>query len=935
MLQTPAPCMDAGLECAFHRLTGPGGLRNNPDVTVAQEETVLDRRKTRAPRKALKNSLALERLEERLLLGGGTFYVDDDYTSGTPGWGIDHFDRIRDAISVAGADDTILVAAGVYRENINLGSGRDGLVLQGAGAETTIVDGKGSDSVFDLNDFDRGVISGFTIRNGSASEGGGVNFDSSNSTLTGCIITGNEADMNGGGVYVDGGSPTIVNNVLYNNAAFFGGAFYMDGASPTFANNTIYGNTAVSCGGALYGTDSQFTMNNCILWANKSSPLFPNDEIMLRSDANLKIRHSIVMDGDDEIYAWLGGDFSYNSTNMEKSPKFVAPASANFRLQSNSPAIDAANGDKAPASDFDGNPRVDDPLTANKGIGTPDYADIGAFEFVDVIQNEPPTVESLSAEPDTVTRPEELALTASGVDDPDGAGTVAAVEFYRDTNANGTFEAGTDVLIGTDTNGTDGWSWTGPTAGWPTGHPHTYFARARDNYSIYSEAVSATSIVLNAPPEIESLMPWLAGGEVTLTARNVSDDDTVSKAEFYLDDNGDGIWQDGVDTYLGDGSRHGADWAFAQDVSGWAEGSYTLFARVQDNDGVWSDVVSGETFIGQRMVGLIADPASEASVGVYANEDVHLDNIVAKFSGGAVKSLKLGGTDGMYGLGLVIHSDPAAATEVSVKDGRKGPKRDVFFVASDAPIKSLMLKSAIVGHDLNGQTFAGMPFAADVDGDGDTDDLTAIVSPGAIGRIMVKDDVQGDVLAGAADSKGIAVKILNVKGGYQGDFIANGDVKNVSFRGDVVSRMEVDGCLSKVAVKGGSLGGTLHVADSLKKIAIKGGSLSADVAVDGVNPKNGLSLVALSVSGDFSGSLTAAGGANKLRVNGDFAAGADVTLNGLLKNARIGGHDTDNAGQGFGFHLGSLGKLQVASTGLRLYDTDLPHESGDFCVERV
>jgi hypothetical protein len=45
------------------------------------------------------------------------------------------------------------------------------------------------------------------------------------------------------------------------------------------------------------------------------------------------------------------------------------------------PCIDAGNGDVAPATDFDGNPRVDDPQTPNNGSGTPGYVDMGAFEY--------------------------------------------------------------------------------------------------------------------------------------------------------------------------------------------------------------------------------------------------------------------------------------------------------------------------------------------------------------------------------------------------------------------------------------------------------------------------------------------------------------------------------------------------------------------------
>lgn len=45
------------------------------------------------------------------------------------------------------------------------------------------------------------------------------------------------------------------------------------------------------------------------------------------------------------------------------------------------PGIDAGNGDVAPENDIRSNPRTDDPSVANTGIGTPDYTDIGPFEY--------------------------------------------------------------------------------------------------------------------------------------------------------------------------------------------------------------------------------------------------------------------------------------------------------------------------------------------------------------------------------------------------------------------------------------------------------------------------------------------------------------------------------------------------------------------------
>src|SRR5690606_13823968 len=73
-----------------------------------------------------------------------------------------------------------------------------------------------------------------------------------------------------------------------------------------------------------------------------------------------------------------------------------------------------------------------------------------------------PSIGSLSDSPDPVAQGSNLTLTANNVTDADGY--VTAVEFYRDTNGNGSIEPGTDVPLGTDSSSVGGWTWTGSTA---------------------------------------------------------------------------------------------------------------------------------------------------------------------------------------------------------------------------------------------------------------------------------------------------------------------------------------------------------------------------------------------------------------------------------------------------------------------------------------
>jgi hypothetical protein len=65
-------------------------------------------------------------------------------------------------------------------------------------------------------------------------------------------------------------------------------------------------------------------------------------------------------------------------------PHFLAPATRDFRLAYNSPAIDAGTSDATPDHDIRGRAREDDPNTPNTGCCPPflpTYWDIGAHEF--------------------------------------------------------------------------------------------------------------------------------------------------------------------------------------------------------------------------------------------------------------------------------------------------------------------------------------------------------------------------------------------------------------------------------------------------------------------------------------------------------------------------------------------------------------------------
>jgi hypothetical protein len=66
---------------------------------------------------------------------------------------------------------------------------------------------------------------------------------------------------------------------------------------------------------------------------------------------------------------------------VDADPLFLDETAGDLHIGDNSICIDAADGNYAPAWDRDGKTRVNHPTIPNTGTGTPNYTDIGAYEF--------------------------------------------------------------------------------------------------------------------------------------------------------------------------------------------------------------------------------------------------------------------------------------------------------------------------------------------------------------------------------------------------------------------------------------------------------------------------------------------------------------------------------------------------------------------------
>jgi hypothetical protein len=95
----------------------------------------------------------------------------------------------------------------------------------------------------------------------------------------------------------------------------------------------------------------------------------------------------------DTMFIWNNQSYSslaalkaattQEASGIQGNPKFANPAGGDFHLTGGSPAIDNANSGASgqPSMDSEDSPRLDDPATANTGVGPRAYDDRGAFEF--------------------------------------------------------------------------------------------------------------------------------------------------------------------------------------------------------------------------------------------------------------------------------------------------------------------------------------------------------------------------------------------------------------------------------------------------------------------------------------------------------------------------------------------------------------------------
>jgi hypothetical protein len=140
------------------------------------------------------------------------------------------------------------------------------------GGGTVSISGNHASGVFVVDAGVQAVLTGLTIQDGTAADGGGI-FNASTLAVSNATLSGNSATFDGGGVW-SSGTLTLTNATLSGNSATgFGGGIHTGGTAGTLtvSNSNFSGNSATNGGGISNDNGGTVTVSNSTLSSNSAS----------------------------------------------------------------------------------------------------------------------------------------------------------------------------------------------------------------------------------------------------------------------------------------------------------------------------------------------------------------------------------------------------------------------------------------------------------------------------------------------------------------------------------------------------------------------------------------------------------------------------------------------------------------------------------------
>ncbi|MCX6666992.1 MAG: right-handed parallel beta-helix repeat-containing protein [Euryarchaeota archaeon] len=245
------------------------------------------------------------------------FYVDDDYDSSTPGWQVDHFDEIQDAINKSNGD-RIIVYSGTYNEKLTINNKTD---LFGENRDTVTINGGGSGDVVTIS-AQNVNISHFTIKNSGSNENDAViKVNLGHSIITDNIISGGKQ-----GISIDNNANNLIyDNIVENNDG--------DGIklNQSDSNHITYNTVTDNANGMFLYNSSDNTIDNNVVQDNNVNGIFLNET----SNNNDIIDNNISENSQNGIY--LNDHCNYNTISTNTNTiKIHGNGDSGIRLENSS-----------------------------------------------------------------------------------------------------------------------------------------------------------------------------------------------------------------------------------------------------------------------------------------------------------------------------------------------------------------------------------------------------------------------------------------------------------------------------------------------------------------------------------------------------------------------------------------------------------------------
>jgi len=253
------------------------------------------------------------------------------------------FYSIQKGINLSKDKDTLLVVAGVYKENIDF-TGKNISIL-GENRFRTIIDGDSSGTVvtIDSGEDSTAAFRGFTIRNGIAKMGGGIKVtNKSNPVISHLLVSHNRSHVDGGGIYINDSRASLSYVIIRENNSdgVAGGLYIGDGSEVTLNYSQFINNVAAVRGGGIFIRKHTTSLNlnhalishnssyegggigswhgssnlNNITFIGNNSTTNRGNAIFLRQTAEMVLENSIVMGSDSNVIYLEDLESSFSAT---------------------------------------------------------------------------------------------------------------------------------------------------------------------------------------------------------------------------------------------------------------------------------------------------------------------------------------------------------------------------------------------------------------------------------------------------------------------------------------------------------------------------------------------------------------------------------------------------------------------------------------------